>query len=114
MLEHPGRNEPSWVRLKLPENLPRWIPLSARLNFVPLEEVIAGNLALLFPGMKILECSMFRVTRNADVELDADDADDLLEIVEEELRARRMAKVVRLELPTSMSQPRSRTPCRRS
>ena len=47
---------------------------------------------------------MFRVTRNADIEMDADDADDLLEIVEEEIRRRRMARVVRLELPVSMSQ----------
>ncbi len=104
MLEHPGRTEPSWVRIKVPENLPRWVPLPTRLNFVPLEQVIAGNLSLLFPGMKVLECAMFRVTRNADIEMDADDADDLLEMVEMELRRRRMAKVVRLELPVSMSQ----------
>ena len=104
MLEHPGRSEPSWVRVKVPENLSRWVPLPGRLHFVPLEQVIAGNLALLFPGMKVVECAMFRVTRNADLELDADDADDLLEAVEEELRRRRMARVVRLELPTGMSQ----------
>ena len=109
MLEHPGRAEPSWVRIKVPENLPRWVPLpsrpaAARMNFVPLEQVIAGNLALLFPGMRVIEWAMFRVTRNADVEMDADDADDLLEMVEQELRARRLAKVVRLELPAGMSQ----------
>jgi polyphosphate kinase len=66
--------------------------------------VIAGNLALLFPGMKVLEWALFRCTRNADIEMDADDADDLLEMVELELRRRRMAKVVRLELPAGMSQ----------
>jgi polyphosphate kinase len=104
MLEHPGRTEPSWVRIKVPENLPRWVPLSSRLHFVPLEQVIAGNLAMLFPGMKVLEWGMFRVTRNADIEMDADDADDLLEMVELELRLRRLAKVVRLELPAGMSQ----------
>jgi polyphosphate kinase len=104
MLEHPGRTEPSWVRIKVPENLPRWVPLPGRMNFVPLEQVIAGNLGLLFPGMKVIEWAMFRVTRNADIEMDADDAEDLLEMVEQELRARRLAKVVRLELPTNMSQ----------
>ncbi len=104
MLEHPGRAEPSWIRIKVPENLPRWVPLTTRLSFVPLEQVIAGNLALLFPGMKVLEWAMFRVTRNADIEMDADDADDLLEMVELELRLRRLAKVVRLELPSGMSQ----------
>jgi polyphosphate kinase len=103
MLEHPGRAEPSWIRIKVPENLPRWVPLPGRLSFVPLEQVIAGNLALLFPGMKVLEWALFRATRNADLELDADDADDLLEVVEQELRMRRLAKVVRLELPSGMS-----------
>jgi len=104
MLEHPGRTEASWVRIKVPENLPRWVPLPTRLSFVPLEQVISGNLSLLFPGMNVLECAMFRVTRNADIEMDADDADDLLELVEEELRLRRLADVVRLELPIAMSQ----------
>ena len=111
MLEHPGRAEPSWVRIKVPENLPRWVPLprspnqpAARMGFVPLEQVIAGNLGQLFPGMRVIEWALFRVTRNADVEMDADDADDLLELVELELRRRRLARVVRLELPTAMSQ----------
>jgi polyphosphate kinase len=104
MLEHPGRAEPSWIRIKVPENLPRWVPLPTRLSFVPLEQVIAGNLSMLFPGMKVIEWAMFRVTRNADIEMDADDADDLLEMVELELRLRRLAKVVRLELPAGMSQ----------
>ncbi len=104
MLEHPGRAEPSWVRIKVPENLPRWVPLPSRLSFVPLEQVIAGNLGLLFPGMRVIEWALFRVTRNADIEMDADDADDLLEMVEQELRRRRLARVVRLELPTGMSQ----------
>ena len=104
MLEHPGRTEPAWVRLKMPETLPRWVPLPTRMHFVPLEQVIAGNLSLLFPGMKVLECAMFRATRNADIEMDADGADDLLDMVEEEIRLRRMARVVRLELPVAMSQ----------
>ena len=61
-------------------------------------------MGLLFPGMRVIEWALFRVTRNADIEMDADDADDLLEMVEQELRRRRLARVVRLELPTGMSQ----------
>jgi polyphosphate kinase len=103
MLEHPGRSEPLFVRIKMPENLPRWVPLATKWNFVPLEQVIGGNLAQLFPGMKVLEWQVFRVTRNVDIEMDEDDADDLLELVENELRRRRMANAVRLELPDGMS-----------
>ncbi len=103
MLEHPGRSEPLFVRIKMPENLPRWVPLSTRWHFVPLEQVIGGNLATLFPGMKVVEWHVFRVTRNADIEMDEDDADDLLELVEQELRRRRLSHAVRLELPDGMS-----------
>jgi len=104
MLQQPGFGEPSFVRVKVPENLPRWIPLPTKFKFVPLEQVIGGNLSLLFPGLKVLEWNAFRVTRNADIELDEDDTDDLLALVEAELRRRRLAKVVRLELPEAMSQ----------
>ena len=103
MLEHPTGREKLFVRIKVPENMPRWVPLAERLTFVPLEQVIGGNLSMLFPGMKVLEHQFFRVTRNADVEMDAEDADDLLQLVEQELRARRMAKVVRVEMDDSMS-----------
>ncbi len=92
ILEHPTRKETLFVRIKVPENLPRWVPLAAKLHFVPLEQVIGGNLSLLFPGMKVMEHQPFRVTRNADIEMDAEDADDLLQLVEQELRARRMAQ----------------------
>jgi polyphosphate kinase len=103
ILEHPTRKEKSFVRIKVPENLQRWVPVTAKNHFVPLEQVIGGNLSLLFPGMNVLEHSLFRVTRNADIEMDAEDADDLLILVEQELRARRMARAVRLELAQSMS-----------
>jgi polyphosphate kinase len=103
MLEHPTGRDRLFARIKVPEALPRWVPLTNKLNFVPLEQVIGGNLQMLFPGMKVLEHQPFRVTRNADVEMDAEDADDLLQLVEQELRARRMAEVVRLELADSMS-----------
>jgi polyphosphate kinase len=103
LLEHPARKEQLFIRIKLPENLPRWVPLPAKLHFVPLEQVVGGNLSLLFPGMTVLEHKPFRVTRNADLEMDAEDADDLLQLVEQELRARRMARAVRVELAESMS-----------
>ncbi len=102
MLESPTGAQ-SFCRIKLPENLPRWVPLGNASSFVPLEGVIAGNLQLLFPGMKVLEHHLFRVTRNADIELDEEDADDLLAMVTEEIRKRRLAGVVRLELPEGMS-----------
>jgi polyphosphate kinase len=105
MLDNPAvaGGAPLFVRIKVPENLPRWVPLPTKLNFLPLEQVIIGNLQVLFPGMRVVEQGLFRVTRNADIEMDEDDADDLLELVEQELRRRRMARVVRLELPESMS-----------
>ena len=71
-------------------------------RFVPLEEVIAGNLDLLFPGARILASGFFRVTRNAIVERDEESANDLLEMIEAELRERRFAPVVRLEVSPGM------------
>lgn len=103
MVEHPGQSDPLFVRIKVPENLPRWVQLTDRFSFVPIEQVICGNLSLLFPGMKVLESQLFRVTRNADIEMDEEDADDLLEMVEQELRKRRLARIVRLEMPEAMS-----------
>ena len=103
ILEPPARKEKLFVRIKVPENLSRWVPLTSKFHFVPLEQVIGGNLPLLFPGMNVLEYSPFRITRNADIEMDAEDADDLLQLVEQELRARRMARAVRLELAQTMS-----------
>ena len=102
--------ERSFVRIKVPENLPRWIAVPADADatadartFVPLEGVIGANLPSLFPGMGVVEHRLFRVTRNADVEADEEDADDLLAMITAELRLRRMADVVRLELPEAMS-----------
>jgi polyphosphate kinase len=103
MLEAPGGSR-SFCRIKLPENLPRWVPLPEAGSFVPLEGVIAGNLQSLFPGMTVVEHHLFRVTRNADIEMDEEDADDLLALVTEELRKRRLAGVVRLELPEAMGE----------
>ncbi|MGN6727351.1 MAG: polyphosphate kinase 1 [Tepidisphaeraceae bacterium] len=103
MLDAPDGSR-SFCRIKLPENLPRWVPMPDGQTFVPLEAVIAANLTMLFPGMIVVEHHLFRLTRNADIEMDEEDADDLLSLVTEELRKRRLAGVVRLELPDAMSE----------
>ena len=72
-------------------------------RFVPLEQVIAANLDALFPGMEIESYHPFRVTRNADLTLEEEEADDLLEAVEMELRRRRFGRAVRLEVDRDMT-----------
>jgi polyphosphate kinase len=96
----PETGEERFARVKVPEVLDRFVPVGKRL--VPLESVISHFLPMLFPGMEIAERALFRVTRDADFEL-SDDADDLLEAVESELRRRRFGDVVRLELSGSAS-----------
>ena len=87
----------------MPEGLPRFFPVGKRGRFVPLERVLSHYLPDLFPGMEILERSLFRVTRDGDLEV-SDEADDLLEAVELELRRARFGEVTRLEVSASMSQ----------
>jgi polyphosphate kinase len=96
----PATGEERFARVKVPEGLDRFVSVGERL--VPLEAAIAHFLPMLFPGMEIAERAAFRVTRDADFEL-SDDADDLLEAVESELRRRRFGDVVRLELSASAS-----------
>ena len=86
--------------MKVPEGFDRFVPAGKKL--IPLEAVIAHFLPMLFPGMEIAERALFRVTRDADFEL-SDDADDLLEAVESELRRRRFGDAVRLEVSGSAS-----------
>src|SRR3954447_17665354 len=98
----PNSGHETFARVKVPrEVLPRFITLDGGV-FVPLEDVIARNLHRLFPGMQILSHDVFRVTRDADLEV-SDEADDLLEAVEAELRQRRFGEVVRLEIGATMS-----------
>jgi polyphosphate kinase len=92
------RSEYRFARVKAPHILPRWLQVPKTLRYVPLEEVIAHNLDRLFPGMEIVESRPFRVTRNADVQRNEEEADDLLEAIQEELRERRFATAVRLEV----------------
>ena len=98
----PETGEERFARVKIPEGLPRFQEINGRGLFVPLEHVIAHFLPTLFPGAEIMERAAFRVTRDADFEV-SDDADDLLEAVESQLRKRRFGDVVRVEVSSSAS-----------
>ncbi len=96
--------EPRFARVKLPPNVPRLIPVNGEgYCFVLLEEVIAAHIESLFPGMRILECQPFRITRDADIEIEEDEAADLLKTVEQQVRQRRFGFGVRLEVAAGMS-----------
>jgi polyphosphate kinase len=97
LLRDPAASRMHFARIKVPPLLPRFVPFSEDRCFAPLEDVIAANLDQLFPGMEIMEEHTFRVTRNADLEID-DRADDLLEALEEQLTKRRARPAVRLEV----------------
>jgi polyphosphate kinase len=89
-----------FARVKVPQVLPRWVRLPTggdAIKFLPVEQIIRHHLDELFEGMVIKHVEPFRITRNADIERDEEDAEDLLELVEQELRDRRFAKPVRLE-----------------
>ncbi|MGH7532616.1 MAG: polyphosphate kinase 1 [Gemmatimonadales bacterium] len=92
------RGDERFARVKVPRLLPRWVPLGEGHRFVPLEQVIGVNLEALFPGIEIVGWSTFRVTRNTDVQIDPEEAEDLLSLIQEELRNRRFGQVIRLEV----------------
>jgi polyphosphate kinase len=95
--------EERFARVKVPKILPRWVPLTASNRFVPLEQVIGTNLEMLFPGVEILGWYAFRITRNTDLQIeDSDEAEDLLSLIQEEVRNRRFAEVVRIEVDALM------------
>ncbi len=98
----PRSGERRFARVKIPQTFPRFMPLPNSQNFVLLENVVAANMGRLFPGMTIEQCFAFRVSRNADLSLDDEDAEDLLAAVEMELRRRRFGRAVRLEVPTDI------------
>jgi len=103
-LRDPVTDTGTFARVKVPkEMLPRFVPVAeGATTFVPLEDIIAHHLDVLFPGMEILDCEAFRVTRDADFTV-SDEADDLLRAVEDELRRRRFGEVVRVEVGAGMS-----------
>jgi polyphosphate kinase len=97
-------SDDSMSRVKIPvgAGIPRFLRVGTSNRFVPLEEVIANNLDMLFPEMDLVACEFFRVTRNANTERDEEDAEDLLALIETELRDRRFAPIVRLEVVPGM------------
>lgn len=104
--------ESHFARVKVPKVLPRFVQLPETLESnqschwigVPMEQVIAQNIAALFPGMSIRDCYTFRITRNADLSVEEDEADDLMLAIEQELRKRRLGgSVVRIEIEKGMN-----------
>ncbi|MGA1441726.1 MAG: polyphosphate kinase 1 [Ilumatobacteraceae bacterium] len=94
--------EERFARVKVPRNFPRFVPIPDSNDFILLEDLIEAHLDRLFPGMEIVSVSRFRVTRNADLSLDDEDAEDLLAAVEMELRRRRFGRAVRLEVQANI------------
>ena len=107
-LRDPQTDERRFARVKVPAVLPRLLELPreasdiSRRRFVLLDQVIEANLDLLFTGLEVVERHLFRVTRDADLTIEEDDASDLLEAIEQELRRRRFGEPVRLEVERSM------------
>ncbi len=104
VMHDPDIAERRFARVKVPLLLPRFVVMPDGERFVPLEQVISQHLDALFPGLEILGYEAFRVTRNADLTLEDEEADDLLAAVELELRRRRFGRAVRLEVSADMSE----------
>jgi polyphosphate kinase len=100
-LRDPETGEQRFARVKVPPILPRLLEVEPN-RFVLIDQVIEANLDVLFSGMEIIDHHLFRVTRNADLAIEEDEADDLLLAIEEELRRRRFGEAVRLEVERSM------------
>ena len=102
MLRNPKRDTEHFARIKVPTSRPRFVPLGDSNHFVPLEQVVREHVDELFKGMEILGAYVFRITRNADIHRDEEEADDLIEMISDELKERRSAPVVRLEVERGM------------
>ncbi|HUW77436.1 MAG TPA: RNA degradosome polyphosphate kinase [Candidatus Nanopelagicaceae bacterium] len=101
---HPATGEEVFARVKVPPSLPRFLPTKAifATRYIPLEDLIAAHLDELFPGMEVLKHYAFRVTRNQDLEVEEDEAENLLNALEQELLRRRFGPPVRLEVDENM------------
>ncbi len=98
MLRRPGESEQQFARVKVPDIPSRLYRFEGGADFIPVQDIVEHNLDDLFPGMEILKVLAFRVTRNAEVERDSEDTEDLLEATQHLLKERRFARVVRLEI----------------
>ncbi|MBP2389347.1 polyphosphate kinase [Aeromicrobium fastidiosum] len=101
VMRNPATGKDHFARVKVPPIINRWMEADAG-RFVPLEEVIAAHLDLLFPGMELIAHHAFRVTRNEDLEVEEDDAENLLKALEKELLRRKFGPPVRLEVEESI------------
>ena len=101
MVRNPETDNELFARVKVPASIPRFYEVSKE-RYVPLEDVIAGHLQMLFPGMEVLQHHTFRVTRNEELEVEEDDAENLLHALEKELSRRRFGAPVRLEVENSI------------
>lgn len=101
LIRNPKSDKQHFARVKVPPIFSRFVPLGEQ-RFVPLEDVIAEHLNRLFPGMEIQQVHSFRVTRNEDLEVEEDDAENLLAALEKELLRRRFGPPVRLEVEESI------------
>jgi polyphosphate kinase len=102
ILRNPDQQDELFARVKIPSHFPQWIRIDGKRSvesakFISILDLITQNLDTLFQGMEILEVMPFRITRNTNVERDEEDADDLLELITEEIKERRFGDVVRLE-----------------
>src|SRR3954466_6954888 len=104
MVSDPDTGERRFARVKVPTVFPRLVGLPDGIRFLPAEQLIAAQLHSLFVGMVVEEHAVFRVTRNVDLTLDDEEADDLLAAVEMELRRRRFGRAVRVEVQAGISQ----------
>jgi polyphosphate kinase len=104
IIRNPKTGKQHFARVKVPSNFDRFVTLGND-RFVPLEDVISAHLSRLFPGMVVLEAHTFRVTRNEDLEVEEDDAENLLAALEKELLRRKFGPPVRLEVEESIAQP---------
>jgi polyphosphate kinase len=106
-VKHPDDGGQHFARIKVPDNVDRFVGLDSRngeLRFLPMEELIAAFLTVLFPGLEIVEHHAFRITRNADFEVEEDRDEDLLQALERELARRRFGSPVRLEVADDMTE----------
>ncbi|HCT80824.1 MAG TPA: RNA degradosome polyphosphate kinase [Micromonosporaceae bacterium] len=102
VVRDPHTGQELFARVKVPNNVPRFVSL-ANYRFLPIEELIANHLGQLFSGMNVVEHHLFRVTRNADLEIDEERDEDLIEAMERELARRRFGPPVRLEVAATIS-----------
>ncbi|TDE40469.1 RNA degradosome polyphosphate kinase [Nonomuraea mesophila] len=102
LVRNPSTDHTVFARVKVPSQLPRFVPAS-KDRFVPLEDVIAAHLGQLFKGMEILQHHVFRVTRNEDLDVDEDVTENLMQALEKELLKRRFGPPVRLEVEDTIT-----------